>query len=268
VTELGWLVTGFSWWLLTLAVAINALWLPAALWLAALMAAAPLVLTLEQAVRLPLAERWRGLRARLLLWCLLLLQPVVRGWNRFLWNVRLGSSPGGPWLARGRDPRPRRWFYKRVAGLELWSETAKDRHHLIEALTRHLRDAGEPVHTDDGWRDWDLETSTSRWWHVRFGIVTEYHGSGKCLTRVRIASRAAAITVLLFALLAVAGVSLIFLAGWHPVWVLGVAFVSAVLFELLHHAAVNSAANRVVSAATAAGFQPVGSWDVPAVSSA
>lgn len=266
VSEAGWLVTGFQWWLLTMAIAMNSLWIPSALWLAAVMAAVPLVYTLRQALRLPLAEPWRELRSRLLLWFLLLAQPVVRGWSRFTWNVRLGSAPGGPWLARSSDPRPPLRFYKRVAALELWSEQGLDRHHLIEALTLHLRSGGVPVHTDDGWRDWDIETSPGRWWRVRFSVVTEYHGGGDCLTKVRIASRASSTTIMVFASLLAVAAGLIFLAGWHPVWVLGVVFVGSILFECLHHAAVTAAANRVVSAATGAGFQPVGQaayGDVP-----
>lgn len=257
-SEVGWLLTGFTWWLLTIAVALNALfWLPAALWVALFMASITLIYTFRQALRLPLAAPWRGVRSRLLLWFLLLAQPVVRGWNRFIWNIRLGSSPGAPWLARGSDPRPKRWFFKRVAALELWSEKGLDRHHLLEALTLHLRARNAPVHTDDGWRDWDMETQLDRWWRVRFSSVTEYHGGGKCLTRVRIATRATAAAVSIFALTAVAAALLVILTGWHPVWALGALFVVCVLFESRHHAAVSRAATAVVGAATAAGFQPV-----------
>ena len=257
-SEIGWLITGFPWWLVTFAVALNALWLPSIIWLAALMAAAPLLHTLRLAMRLPLADPWRGVRARLLLWFLLLAQPVVRGWSRFFWNFRLGSSPGAPWFARGSDPRPRLWFYKRVAALELWSENGADRHRLIPALTEHLHSLKIPVHTDDGWRDWDMETTASRWWRVRFACVTEYHSEGKCLTRVRIATRATGATALLFLSALLIAAALVLVAHFHPVWTLGVLFVASVLFECLHHAAVTRAANMVVKAAAGAGFLPVG----------
>ncbi len=257
-SEIGWLITGFPWWLLTIAVALNALWLPGIIWLAALMAATPLLQTLRQARRLPLPEPWRGVRSRLLLWFLLLAQPAVRGWSRFLWNVRLGTAPGGPWFARGSDPRPRLWFYKRVAALELWSETGADRHQLIAALIEYLRGLKAPVETDDGWRDWDMETAAGRWWRVRFACVTEYHSGARCLTRVRIATRATAATVLLFTAAILVSVAVVFIARWHPVWTLGVLFTGSVLFECLHHAAVTHAANTVVKAAAGTGFLPVG----------
>ena len=258
MSEVGWLITGFPWWLLVVAVALNALWLPAAIWLAALIAAAPLLYTLRHALRLPLAAPWRGARARLLLWFLLLAQPVVRGWSRFLWNVRLGSAPGGPWFARDTDPRPRLWFYKRVAALELWSGNGADRHQLIAALTEHLRCLKMPVQTDDGWRDWDMETTAGRWWRVRLACVTEYHSDAKCLTRVRIATRATAATAQLFLAATALAATLVFAFRWHPVWALGVLFVGSVLFECLHHAAVTRAANLVVKAAAGVGFLPVG----------
>lgn len=256
-SEIGWLLTGFPWWLLTVAVALNGLWLPGILWLAAAMAAAPLIHTFRQALRLPLARPWRGLRSRLLLWFLLLAQPVLRGWTRFIWNIKLGSSPGGPWLARSGDPRPRLWFYKRVASLELWSEHGQDRHHLLEALSVHLRGMEAPLHTDDGWRDWDLETAVDQWWRIRFASVTEYHGGTRCLTRVRIASRASATTVTVFILILSTAVAMVLMAHLHPVWVLGIVFAVSLIFESLHHRAVNRAANLVVAAARPAGFEPV-----------
>jgi hypothetical protein len=182
------------------------------------------------------------------------MQPVVRGWTRFFWNVRLGSAPAGPWLARTENARSGHRLYKRVADLELWSDNGLDRRHLLEVLTTSLQASGSLVDTDDGWRDWDIETRTGRWWRLRFSSVTEYHGEGRCLTRVRAASRASMITVLLFALFPVVGLNLVFIAGWHPVWVLGFLFVGTVLFETLHRATVNRAANQVLAIATAAGF--------------
>ncbi|HEX2749825.1 MAG TPA: glycosyltransferase [Verrucomicrobiales bacterium] len=254
VSELGWLLTGFPWWILTLAVALSGIWIHGLWWLAGAMAAVPLMHTLHQAFRLPLPAAWSGVRARMLLWFLLLVQPVVRGWTRFFWNVRLGSAPAGPWLARTENARSGHRLYKRVADLELWSDNGLDRRHLLEVLTASLQASGSLVDTDDGWRDWDIETRTGRWWRLRFSSVTEYHGEGRCLTRVRAASRASMITVLLFALFPVVGLNLVFIAGWHPVWVLGFLFVGTVLFETLHRATVNRAANQVLATATTAGF--------------
>jgi GT2 family glycosyltransferase len=253
-SEASRLVTGYPWWLLTIAVALAALWIPGLLWLAAVMAALPLACTLRQAMRLPLPPARRGVRSRLLLWFLLLAQPVARGWTRSVWNLRLGASPAGPWFPRLSIARLRPGSYKRVAEVELWSESGRSRNDLLETLTVSLQAASLPIKLDDGWRDWDLETRTGCWWRERFTTVTEYHGDGKCLTRVRIASRATLFTVLVFALLPVVALLLIFLAGWHPVWVLGAVFVSTVLFETLHRTAVSRAAAQVVSAALTAGF--------------
>ncbi len=253
-----WLFTGFPWWLLTLAVAAGAWWLPVLLWLAVPMAAAPLALTLLQAFRLPLARPWRSTRARLLLWFLLLAQPVTRGWTRFLWSVRLGHYPGGPWLPRLGDGPPRRGLYKRVAAVDLWSDDGGDRNRLLEALMASLRASGLPVTTDDGWRDWDLETTSGRWWRVRLSSVTEYHGGGRCLTRVRIASRLARLALPVLIAPPLVLLVVILLTGWHPVWAIGLLFTGAVLFETLHRAAVNRAATRVVQVAEGAGFTLAG----------
>lgn len=256
-SELGWLLTGFSWWLLVSAMALNALWLPPLGWVALALAALPLVYTLRQALRLPLARRWRGTRSRLLLWWLLLAQPVVRGWTRFVWNRRLGAIPAGPWMNRNSDQKPRLWYYKRVAALELWSEDGQDRHALLEALAAHLQSEGVPVRSDDGWRDWDMESAIGRIWQVRFSTVTEYHGSGRALTRVRISTRARFRLALAFGVASAAGIALVFLAQWNPVWVLGILFLLALTFESLHYRAVSKAATAIVAASGPAGFTQV-----------
>lgn len=254
VSELSFVLTSLQWWLLTTVLALTGVWHHSLFWVAAAMAAVPFIVTLRQALRLRLPLRWRGLRSRMLLWLLLLLQPLVRGWTRFIWNIRLGHFPKGPWIPRGGLFRIPRRPFKRVAAFELWSENGLDRTHLLNVLTSSPGPLQAPVKTDDGWQDWDLESGIGPWWRLRFSSVTEYHGEGRCLTRVRIASRVTIPAFLIFFLLPVLVVTAAFVATWHPVWVMGGLFTGAIFFEMLHRAAINRAANQVVSAACAAGF--------------
>ena len=250
---IGWLVTGFSWWLLTAAVALSALWLPWLGWVAAALACTTLAWTGSQVVALPLAAGYSSIRGRLLLWFLLLAQPVVRGWSRAWWSFRIGATPSGPLLPLSGNAFPRRWPFKHVASLALWHESGKDRHSVLAAI----QDTCSGAVTDDGWQEWDLELPVGRWWRVRYATVTEYHPDNRTLTKIRIASRATLQAMLVFGGSCLAGMVGLPLLGLHALWSLGILFLWAVWFETRHHASINRAANEVVHACKAAGFIPV-----------
>src|SRR5262249_27126435 len=56
--------------------------------------------------------------------------------------------------------------------------------------------------TDSGWNDWDIQIYGNFWWSIALQTVTEYHGNGKCLTRVRLRNRMV-ITTIIFNLIAI-----------------------------------------------------------------
>jgi hypothetical protein len=181
----------------------------------------------------------------------LLAQPVVRSASRFIWHLRLGTSPGGPWLARSQERRSWRWPFKSVASLALWSEAGRDRSALLGEVQGVLRRKGVEAELDDGWRDWDLEFSAGGWWRVQASTMTEYHAAGKTLTRVRLASRATHACLLLYVITGLSAAATVFVAGLNPVWALGVLFVWCVVFESRHHEAI-SLAHAVVQEAAGA----------------
>ena len=45
------------------------------------------------------------------------------------------------------------------------------------------------IPTDSGWNEWDIQIYGNFWWSIALQTVTEYHGGGKCLTRVRLRNR-------------------------------------------------------------------------------
>src|SRR5207244_10729502 len=50
---------------------------------------------------------------------------------------------------------------------------------------------------DTGWNEWDIQIYGNFWLSVVLQTVTEYHGGGKCLTRVRLRDRLVTTTVIL-----------------------------------------------------------------------
>src|SRR5205809_6324464 len=78
-----------------------------------------------------------------------------------------------------------------------WSEEGRDRHFLLGAIFQLLEEEGWRYSTDTGWNEWDSQIYGNFWWSVVLQTVTEYHGSGKCLTRVRLRSRLVTTTVIL-----------------------------------------------------------------------
>jgi len=82
-----------------------------------------------------------------------------------------------------------------------WSEEGKDRHHLLGAIFQLLEEEGWRYSVDTGWKEWDIQIYGNFWWSIVLQTVTEYHGGGKQLTRVRLRNRFVTSTVI-FSLLA------------------------------------------------------------------
>ncbi len=155
------------------------------------------LLPLRQVTQLRIPAPYQTAQARLLLWFLVLAQPVCRNLSRFYWGLRSGGVPSGGSF----HPRPSRWtrwgFPKRVAELSFWSTAEQDRETLLAAMGKALTTQSLPYQSDDGWKHWDLEILPNRWWAARLTTVTEYHAAGARLTRVRLATRATMLNVVL-----------------------------------------------------------------------
>ena len=68
---------------------------------------------------------------------------------------------------------------------------------MLGALFELLEEEGWRYSTDSGWNDWDIQIYGNFWWSIALQTVTEYHGGGKCLTRVRLRNRMVITTVIL-----------------------------------------------------------------------
>lgn len=254
LSEFTWLLTSFPWWALTLSIGLNGLWFRPALWVAALMALATLTLTARHSFSLRLGGKYHTLHGRLLLWWLYLSQPLVRGWTRFLWNVRFGSEPAGPVFGTGKRTLPR-LLSKGVAEMAFWTSDGRGREDLLTALQAQFTAAQMRPHPDDGWRDWDVEVQPGRMWAVRLTTVTEYHKDGGRLTRVRLASRAMPSVWMLHSTVAIALILLAVFTPLHSLWAAGLFFIWLFAFEGTHVRHVARTSQHVCAAARAAGME-------------
>ncbi len=256
LSEAWWLITSFPWWLIMIALAANAWWFPTALVPAAGMLLITLLGTGRQAWLLRPPPPWPTLTSWLILWFLLIAQPLVRGWSRFIWNIRLGSAPRGPWFSVFHWPWRRGRAAKSITQLAFWSDAGQGRDELLAELKILLAERGFAPATDDGWRDWDLEAHLSRWWKARLATVTEYHEAPRRLTRVRLGSRITMAWLVLQVAAAIACAALVPLAQLPPLWAAGLFFVWSILFEMSHHRAIARLAVLTAEAATRTSMIP------------
>ncbi len=250
------ILTSLPWWLLLAALALASLFHPAAGAAAALMLLASLARTAQQAwLRRP-PPPWPPLQAFLLLWFLLLAQPLARSTARLAWNLRLGSPPRRPRWPIFHLPHTPHRSAKPVTELAFWSQNGADRDQLLAALNLEFTNRrAHPTH-DDGWRDWDLEADLGPWWRLRIASVTESHPAPAQLTRLRLSSRVTPAWFALQILAASACAALPFYANLHPLWAVGLFFVWSILCEMRHHRNLAAAAYLATAAARSCGFLP------------
>lgn len=182
--------SGFRWWdwftgVLWVAVALVALaleqfWIVGSLVFFAVWAAWRISRRNAQQAQL------RGIGDRALLWLLSLLQPVVREFARLRGMLIYAARPTWrPHLPDILPPAKPRKFSCPLATLRFWSESNRDRHAFLGALREELLKERRLFRSDDGWRWFDLELSPQDDITRAFLTVTEFHGHGRCLTRVR-----------------------------------------------------------------------------------
>ena len=115
-------------------------------------------------------------------------------WFNLWYEVGRGTSPGYIFkrtprsVIRAHEYLPADGSVTGSLGRQIfWSEEGRDRHSLLGAIFQLLEEEGWRYSTDTGWNEWDIQIYGNFWWSVALQTVTEYHGGGKCLTRVRLA---------------------------------------------------------------------------------
>jgi len=251
------IATSFQWLVLAGLLGIAGLFAHTFWIIAALMVLATLAMTAREALRLRVEPPYSTRKGRVQLFFLCLTQPVLRGGARFLGTLRRGTLPRGPVLGGKFANFPKLAFWKRVGHLALWSEVGADRDKLLGKLVPTLNTLGWPFALDNGWKDWDLELNRSRWWVVRLTTVTEYHGDGKVLTRVRLASKATSLNIA-FNLVAACCIALVALRVPSSLpWLFAASITWWIAIELRHRQLVDALADVVTNVGKEIGFKPV-----------
>jgi glycosyltransferase involved in cell wall biosynthesis len=193
-------LSSIEWFALTIFLFGLGIFLPALRIVPYLMLGGTLCVALSYMVRAQIEPRFDTVRARLLVMVLAFAQPLVRGFSRYFTWLRFKRTPAN--VIRRHEQLPER--ARSVGSLTrraFWSEQARDRHYLLGAMFQLLDEEGWRYSTDSGWNEWDIQIYGNFWWSIALQTVTEYHGAGKCLTRVRLRSRLVTTTVI-FSLIA------------------------------------------------------------------
>src|SRR5437868_5174302 len=152
----------------------------------------PLLLTwtlcINGGLKAPVDKRFRGLKARALIALLIYLGPILRGWERARWRIRLMKTNDQMRLDAIAQKARISWR-ERAFFLAYWSERGDEKELLLGGLMAFLAPQKYFIMPDQGWSDWDLKIARGLWSRAYVMVVGENHGGMKRLLRVRCAMR-------------------------------------------------------------------------------
>jgi hypothetical protein len=193
-------LSSIEWFALTIFLFGLGIFLPALRIVPYLMLGGTLCVALSYMVRAQIEPKFDTVRARLLVMLLAFVQPLVRGFSRYFTWLRFKRTPAN--VIRKHEHLPdRSRFAWSLSRRVFWSDQGRDRHYLLGAIFQLLDEEGWRYSTDSGWNEWDIQIYGNFWWSIALQTVTEYHGGGKCLTRVRLRDRLVTTTII-FSLIA------------------------------------------------------------------
>ena len=195
-SEVAAYLSSIEWFALTVFLFGLGIFLPDLRIVPYLMFGGTLCVALSYMVRARIEPKFDTVHARLLVMVLAFIQPLVRGFSRYFTWLHFKRTPRT--VIRTREHLPAEAQIERNARRRVyWSEDGKDRHHLLGAIFQLLEEEGWRYSTDTGWNEWDLQIYGNFWWSIKLQTVTEYHGGGRCLTRVGLRNKFVATTVII-----------------------------------------------------------------------
>jgi len=188
-------LSSIEWFALTIFLFGLGIFLPALRIVPYLMLGGTLCVALSYMVRASIEPKFDTAGARLLVMFLAFVQPLVRGFSRYFTWLHFKRTPASVIQAHEHLPE-RSSFPGSLSRRVFWSEQGRDRHYLLGAIFELLDEEGWRYSTDSGWNEWDIQIYGNFWWSIALQTVTEYHGGGKCLTRVRLRNRFVTTTII------------------------------------------------------------------------
>ena len=146
----------------------------------------PLLLTwaicVVGAARAKIDPRFSGVKARALVAMLIYLGPLLRGYERLKWRIRLlRAAPAVP----DAGPRPPLSWTERGFVLSYWSEQGDEKETLLGGVMAVGQAHGYAAAMDSGWGGWDVTLSRGLFDRARILVAAENHGGVKRLYRLR-----------------------------------------------------------------------------------
>jgi glycosyltransferase involved in cell wall biosynthesis len=178
----------FEWSIAALALALAGIAAGGWWWLLAVPLLATWAMCVNGALKAPIDPRFRGPKARALVALLIYLGPLLRGWERLKWRIKMMQTQDHIGLAPV-DQRPRIAWRERAFVLAYWDEAGAEKEALIQGLMDFLLPQKYFVVADTGWSRWDLKISRGLWSRALVAVAAENHGGMKRLLRVRCAMR-------------------------------------------------------------------------------
>ncbi len=194
-SEVAAYLSSIEWFALAIFLFGLGIFLPALRIVPYLMLGGTFCVAVSYMLRARIEPKFDTIFARLLVMFLAFAQPLVRGWSRYFTWLHFKRTPSAVISAHEqlRAAGSRESFRRRV----YWSEASKDRQHLLSSVLAVLEEEGWRYSTDTGWNEWDVQVYGNFWWSIALQTVTEYHGGGKCLTRVALRYRFVTTTVII-----------------------------------------------------------------------
>src|SRR5215471_1091166 len=194
-SEVAAYLSSIEWFALTIFLFGVGVFLPPLRIVPYLMLGGTLCVALSYMVRARIEPRFDTIHARLLVMFLAFAQPLVRGWSRYFTWLHFKRTPG--FVIAQHEKFPAGKDFRSSSGrLAYWNEEGKDRHHLLREIFALLDHENWRYSVDTGWQEWDIQIYGNFWWSIILRTVTEYHGGGKCLTRVQLRYRYVTTTVI------------------------------------------------------------------------
>jgi hypothetical protein len=162
------------------------------------------------ALKAPIDPRFSGLKARALVALLIYLGPLLRGWERIKWRLRLMRTEHHI-EPDAVEQNPRMDWRNGAFLLSYWSEAAAEKEVLLGGLMDFLLPQKYFVVPDTGWSEWDLKIARGLWSRALITVCGENHGGSKRMLQVRCAMRMSSVArylVRIYAALTAAGLIL------------------------------------------------------------
>src|SRR5437588_1307260 len=189
-------LSSIEWFALTIFLFGLGIFLPALRIVPYLMVGGTFCVALSYMVRAQIEPKFDTVRARLLVIILAFAQPLVRGFSRYFTWLRFKRTPAN--VIRRHEHLPERArFASNLSRRVFWSEQGRDRHYFLGEMFQLLEEEGWRYSADSGWNEGDIQIYGTFWRSIVLQTVTEYHGAGKCLTRVRLRNRLVTTTIIL-----------------------------------------------------------------------